>query len=122
MPRLADEFRRSGQAVLDSGGNGTITLNPGGTWQEWLVDYVVVRTSQPAGSIPVPTADIWQNDPSVPANHHGGTRSGDHDTARGHIRLQPTDVVVVTFTGGRPGDTAYAMAYGSYQAQAAFPG
>lgn len=122
MPDARYEAHRTDKATLDANGNGTITLYPEPRWEQWTVDYVRVRTNQPPGTTPVPQADWWLNDPSVVDNHQGGTRDGDLDTGRGRVLLEPDDTLVITFTGGRPGDIAYATAWGYYTRPVSWPG
>jgi len=123
MTAFTGRFTIPGQVTLDANGNGVVELDPPPQgWEAWEVTHVGVRTSQAAGSTPIPTADVYKNDETVPANWHGGTRDGDHDTARGTVWLQGSDVLRVVFTGGPAGVTAYATATGTYTATRAFPG
>jgi hypothetical protein len=113
---------RSDHATLDASGNGTVYLAPEVHWDEWEVTRVVVKTSQPTGTVPVPTAEVYLNDPVPFDNHHGGTRDGDLDVAQGSILLHAGDQLLVVFTGGRPGDIAMASAHGPYQVDTQLPG
>ena len=122
MAHVRKETHRSGQVTLDVNGNGTITIYPDPYWDEWIVTRVPVRTNQPAGSFPVPSANVWLNDPLVPDNHHGGTRDGDLDVGTGRVPVGSDDVLLVVFTGGRAGDIAYATAWGFYTRQTGWPG
>ena len=122
MPVIEDTGHRSAQATLDASGNTTITLSPEVHWHQWEVTRIVVKTSQPAGTSPVPSVEVWLNDPAVFDNHHGGTRDGDLDVAQGSILVNAGDQLLVVFTGGRPGDIAFASAHGKYRRQTQLPG
>lgn len=106
------DWSRAGRAVLDGSGNGSIVIEPQNAWQTITIEHVVVSTSQPAGSLPVPTVKIYLNS-ETDANLHGGTRNGDLDTGRGRIVMGPVDVIRIRFTGGRPGDVASAIVHGT---------
>lgn len=122
MPLIENTGHRSSQATLDASGNGTVTLAPEVHWDQWEVTRVNVKTSQPSGTSPVPTAEVYLNDPAVFDNHHGGTRDGDLDVAQGLIIVNAGDQLLVVFTGGRPGDTAFASAHGKYRRRTQLPG
>lgn len=113
---------RSDHVTLDASGNGTVYLQPEVHWDQWEVTRVVVKTTQPSGSTPVPTAEVYLNDEVPFDNHHGGTRDGDLDVAQGSILLHAGDQLLIVFTAGRPGDTAMASAHGPYQATSQLPG
>lgn len=110
----------TGTVTLDANGNGTITLQPGSHWLRWEVTHVNVKTSQASGTTPVPTAEVYVNDSAEFANHHGGTRDGDLDVSRGRVPMDGTDVLLVVFTGGIAGTTAFASAFGEYTARVGF--
>ena len=110
---LSGELHRGGQVVLDANGNGTVTLYPDHAQQRWEVRHVVVQTSQAATAIPIPVAQLYVNIVD-PVHSRGATASGSQDIFDGNIRIGPSDLLLVVWTGGIPGTVASVTVEGDF--------
>lgn len=113
-------LRKSGNVVLDASGNGTIPFTTENARQRWVINTVVVATSQAATATPVPQAGVYVNGVYLGAaattsagGSEGVTWSGSQDTFAGSTELGPCDQLAVVFTAGIAGTTAYANLRGT---------
>lgn len=107
------QLKVSGQVTLDSTGNGVLYFTPGSSRQRWLVEQVVVSTSQAANATVVPVAQLALNTHDIATmsagNNQGASWSGNQDTFQGEWDVGPCDYVSVLFTPP-PGSTAGQIA------------
>jgi len=113
VTEVAGQLSRSGNVVLDATGGGTITFDPDHARQRWTVSQIVVSTSQPPASTPIPTASVYVNSVLSPGNAQGSSWAGNRDTFTGETDVGPCDFLAVVFAGGIPGTTAYANVSGT---------
>jgi hypothetical protein len=104
---------RSLSAVLDANGNGQVGFSIDNSNQQWVIDGVTVQTDSLANATPVPTATVYLNN-IEPSGFHGGTYSGNLDTATGGAVLFDGDTLYVVWSGGIPGSKATATIHGQF--------
>ena len=97
--------------TLDSNGNGTIDFDVDNAWQRWVIDSIVVSTSQGSTQTPYPTAEVFAG-PISPVFSEGATWTGNQDTLAGRVELDQGSELHVVFTGGIPGTVATARVRG----------
>ena len=103
--------RRRQSVVLDGNGNGTLTF--GVTFSsnhKWVIEDIIVATSQSSTSPPYPTATAYLGGQQVGVSE-GATWTGNQDVLRGQIEMTLDDLTVA-FTGGLAGSTATAVIEG----------
>lgn len=101
----------SGTVTLNASGTGTVTLQPEG-FRTWRVTVINVRTSQGITTTPVPQCTVYlgaKGEGSIVAQTWMGNRS----TATGDITVQPSQPLLVEWTGGVPGTRATVSLYGT---------
>ena len=100
-----------GRVTLDGSGNGTVTLQPPG-FQTWNVTVINVRTTQSVTTTPIPQCTVYlgtKGDGQIVAQTYMGNRS----TATGSIIVQPSQPLLIEWTGGVAGSTATVSLYGT---------
>ncbi len=107
------QLLQAGQVTLDSSGNGVLTFEPANARQRWVVQSVVVRTSQAVTATVIPVATVAKNTMIVSylsqANSRGQSWSGNQDVFTGQVDISPADYLSVLFTPP-PGATAGQIA------------
>lgn len=111
MAEIDGNLAKYQSVVLDSNGNGSIEFAVDNAWQRWVVDSVRVSTSQVATQTPFPSVEIFTSAQS-PGFSQGATWTGNSDTFTGEAHTDVGSDLIVSFTGGIPGSTAYARVYG----------
>lgn len=99
--------------LLDVNGNGNIQIGPGRVREHWQVTSVGVSVAtnkaEAQCSVNVGTP------PANPSNFFGQTATGSTgDTCAVGIDIQTGQFIMVTWTGGDPGELATATVYGTY--------
>lgn len=105
------EVRRRKAVTLDGSGNGTITF--GVDWSsnhKWVINSLIVATSQLPTTAPYPTATAYLGGQQVGVSE-GATWTGNQDVFQG-IATMTCDDLNVVFTGGVPGSVATAIIEG----------
>ncbi len=107
------QLLQAGQVTLDSSGNGVLTFEPANARQRWVVQSVVVRTSQAVTATVIPVATVAKNTMIASqlsqANSRGQSWSGNQDVFAGQVDISPADYLSVLFTPP-PGATAGQIA------------
>ncbi len=107
------QLLQGGQVTLDSSGNGVLTFTPSNARQRWVVQSVVVRTSQAVTATVIPVATVAKNTMIASqlsqANSRGQSWSGNQDVFAGQVDISPADYLSVLFTPP-PGATAGQIA------------
>lgn len=94
-----------GSCTLDSSGNGSVNLGPTSTRTYWDVTTVAV---QGTSVNPIPTASVFLGSTNL-----GSTWSGTLDSDNVDVRVWPGQQLTVKWSGGTPGASATAYAYGT---------
>jgi hypothetical protein len=95
--------------VLDASGNGTVKLRPSNMRTVWTVQSVAVKVTS---NTLEPTATLHLG--TVTGADLGSTYTGSNDTCADlRVDLTPGQGIVCRWTGGDPGATATATAYGT---------
>jgi len=92
--------------VLDGSGNGSVSLSPQNNRVVWNVTTVSVQGSS---SNPMPTATAFLGSTAL-----GGTYAGSNDSDDVDVTVYPGQLLTVRWTGGTPGASATAYAYGTF--------
>lgn len=108
MDQVLDVY---GTVTLDASGNGTVTLQPEG-FRTWRVTVTNVRTDQGVTQTPVPQCTVYLGTKS-PGNIVAQTWMGNRATATGDITVQPSQPLLIEWTGGVPGSHATVSLYGT---------
>ena len=97
--------RRRASVVLDSNGNGSVTFGVDySTNHKWVIDDILVATSQSSTSPPYPTATVYLGGQQAGVSE-GATWTGNQDVLRGAMTMT-LEELTVAFTGGLAGSTA----------------
>jgi hypothetical protein len=97
--------------VLNGSGYGTVTLAPE-SFRTWLITAINVRTSQTPTQTPVPQVTVYRG--SVGGFVICQSYMGNRTTAGGSpVLVQPSEPIVVEWTGGIAGTTATVWLDGS---------
>lgn len=97
--------------VLNAAGYGTVTFQPE-SFRVWTVTSINVLTSQGATQTPVPRCKVYLG--GLGGRVVAQTWMGNGDTASGgDIFVQPSQQLVIEWTGGVPGTTATAYLDGT---------
>lgn len=103
--------RRRKAVVLDGGGNGSVSFGVDySSNHKWVIDDIVVATSQSSTSPPYPTATVYLGGQQVGVSE-GATWTGNQDVLRGSTEMTLDDLTVA-FTGGLAGSTATVVIEG----------
>lgn len=98
----AAQLKKSGNATLDSGGNGVITFDPDSARQRWVVTQVIVNTNQAATATTVPVATLALNSTALSTmsqgNQRGATWSANQDEWDGIVEVSACDFLSVLFS------------------------
>jgi hypothetical protein len=103
--------RRRKSVTLDASGNGTVTF--GVDWSsnhKWVINSVIVATSQLPTTSPYPTATVYLGGQQVGVSE-GATWTGNQDVFTGVAEMTCDDLNVV-FTGGVVGSVATVIIEG----------
>ena len=103
--------RRRKSVTLDANGNGTVTF--GVDWSsnhKWVINSVIVATSQLPTVAPYPTATVYLGGQQV-GTSEGATWTGNQDIFSGVAEMTCDDLYVV-FTGGVAGSVATVIIEG----------
>jgi hypothetical protein len=101
----------SGSVTLNASGGGTVTLQPP-SFRTWTVTTINVRTTQGVTQTPVPQCTVYlgaKGDGEITAQTWMGNRA----TATGSITVQPSQPLLVEWTGGVPGTVATVSLLGT---------
>ncbi len=113
MDEAQGQLLQAGQVTLDSSGSGVLTFTPANARQRWVVQSVVVRTSQAVTATVIPVATVAKNTTVASqlsqANSRGQSWSGNQDVFTGQVDISPADYLSVLFTPP-PGATAGQVA------------
>ncbi len=113
MDEAQGQLLQAGQVTLDSSGSGVLTFDPANARQRWVVQSVVVRTSQAVTATVIPVATVAKNTTAASqlsqANSRGQSWSGNQDVFTGEVDISPADYLSVLFTPP-PGATAGQVA------------
>lgn len=107
-PQQLDAF---GVVVLDADGYGTVTLQPP-SFQTWTVESINVDTDQGPTETPVPRCKVYRG--TVGGTVVAQTWMGSGATAVGSTHVQPSQPLVVEWTGGVPGSRATVWLDGTF--------
>lgn len=95
------QLKKSGSVTLNSDGLGTIYFDPDSARQRWVVNSIIVRTSQDFDAGTVPTVTVALNSVDIATmsdgNLLGQTWSGNQDTYTGEIDVSSGDFLSVIF-------------------------
>lgn len=105
------DLNEFGKVKLDASGNGTIDFDVDNAWQRWVIDSIVVSTSQASTQTPYPTAEVFAG-PIAPPFSQGATWTGNQDTFKGRVDLDSGSELHVVFTAGIAGTIANARIHG----------
>ena len=105
-------LNESDNVVLDSNGNGTVDFDVDNAWQRWVIDSIVVSTSQGSTQTPYPTAEVYAG-PIAPPFSQGASWTGNQDTFKGRVDLDSGSELHIVWKGGIPGTTATARIHGT---------
>jgi len=94
--------------VLDSSGNGSVSLGPTAPSQTWTLSVIGVRC---ATNVSESICQVYLNNVLVGTTTWGST--GDSDTDISYV-LQPGQVITAQWTGGDAGTTAYLSFVATY--------
>jgi hypothetical protein len=93
----------SASGKFNSAGALTVSLAPA-AFEMWDIDLTGVFTDDPANSVVIPQADLYQSVVS-PVRWRGGTYSGNKDQSTASIHLDRNEPLFCVWTGGTPGRT-----------------
>jgi hypothetical protein len=93
----------TGSVVLSASGYGTVTLTPP-SFRTWRVSGINVRTSQTTTQTPVPQCTVYRG--SLGGEVVAQTWMGNRATAVGDLWVQPSQPLVIEWTGGIASTTA----------------
>lgn len=108
---MADVLDTSDAVTLDANGYGTVTLAPE-SFRTWAVTVINIRTDQAPTSTPIPQCTVYlgtRGDGSIVSQTWVGSRG----TATGDLQVQPSQPLIVEWTGGIPGSRATVSLYGT---------
>jgi len=95
------------QGVISAGGTLTITKGPQGLGTIWYPAQVTLSTTTGLnGGIDSSTAMVYLGSQGVPITLVGSTFGGNGTVALAIPSMAPGQVLIVTWTGGKTGDTA----------------
>jgi hypothetical protein len=107
-PQQLDAF---GSVDLDGSGYGTVELAPE-SFRTWTVTAINVATDQGPTETPVPRCKVYRG--SVGGTVVAQTWMGNGSTATGSTTVQPSQPLVIEWTGGVPGSRATAWLDGTF--------
>jgi hypothetical protein len=96
---------------LSATGYGTVTFQPD-SWQTWNVTIINVRTDQGVKVTPVPQCTVYLGTVD-PGQIVAQTWMGNRSTATGDVAVQPSQPLIVEWTGGVPNSRATVSLYGT---------
>lgn len=96
-------LNKSASGKFDASGNLTVTLTTD-TFEAWDIYLTGVFTDDPASTIVLPTADLYQ-DLVSPVQWRGGTYSGNRDQSTAFIHLDRSESLICVWSGGTVGRT-----------------
>lgn len=99
-----------GAVTLSAAGYGVVTLAPE-SFRTWTVSTINVRTTQSPTQTPVPQCTVYEG--AVGGPIVAQTYMGNRSTAVGERVVQPSQPLVIEWTGGVPGSVATAYVYGT---------
>ncbi|HEX5566666.1 MAG TPA: hypothetical protein VFY14_07005 [Streptomyces sp.] len=102
-----------GSVVLDAAGYGTVTLAPE-SFRTWQVTLINVRTDQGVLQTPIPQCTVYLGSVG-PGQIVSQTYMGNRSTGSGGLHVQPSQPLIVEWTGGVPGSRATVSLYGTQQ-------
>lgn len=98
------QLNKAASVTLDANGNGMATLGPDQGPPNWRIDGVILQTNRP-GVAPIPRAVVYSTGTGA-QNTEGLTYDGSFDQGAADITLTRGQQLIVTWTGGKPGDIA----------------
>lgn len=103
--------RRRQAVVLDGSGDGSVTFGVDySANHKWVIDDIIVATSQSSTTPPYPTATVYLGGQQVGVSE-GATWTGNQDVLRGQTEMT-LDELTIAFTGGLAGSTATVVIEG----------
>jgi hypothetical protein len=97
-------LNESGQVVLDSNGNGSLTIGPNNSAQVWIPTSLGVQASS---NVKEPMFKFYRGHSAGPLNYISGTTTGSNDnTDVNGITLFPGETFFCQWTGGDAGAIA----------------
>jgi hypothetical protein len=109
---MSDILDTYGHVTLDAAGHGTVTLTPEG-FRTWTVTGISIRTDQGVTQTPIPQCTVYLGSVG-PGQIVTQTWTGSRATAGGSpIVVQPSQPLIVEWTGGIPGSVATVSLYGT---------
>ena len=101
-----------GDVVLDANGYGVVSLTPPG-YRTWTVTGISIRTDQGVTQTPIPQCTVYLGSVG-PGQIVTQTWTGSRATAGGSpVTVQPSQPLIVEWTGGIPGSRATVSLYGT---------
>ena len=98
-------------ATAGTTGNGSVGFDADSGNHKWVIEDIVVATSQAQNTAPYPTATAYLTGQQVGVSE-GASWIGNQDTMRGQVEIGPCETLTVAFSGGVPGSVATAIAEG----------
>lgn len=105
-------YRRRLSVTLDGSGNGSVTFDVRSSNQRYVIDRVLVSTSQAVTQTPYPTATIYEG-PQQAGMADGASWTGNQDVFAGRFVIDAGTDLTVAFTGGVAGSVATAVISGT---------
>jgi hypothetical protein len=105
--------------LLNGSGNGSVSIGPQRVREHWQVQSVAVSVAFPANQDkPTNESKCAVNvgsPPATPGNFYGQTPTGSTgDTCSVGTEILTGQLIIVTWTGGDPGELATAVITGTY--------
>lgn len=94
-------LNKSASGTFDASGALTLTIQTD-TFESWDINLTGVFTDDPATSIVIPQADLYQ-DLVSPVQWRGGTYSGNKDQSTALIHLDRSESIICVWSGGTAG-------------------
>jgi hypothetical protein len=106
-------LNESSQVVLDSNGNGALTIGPTNPVHVWIPSMLGVQTSS---NVKEPTFKFYRGRSAGPLSYINGTTTGSNDsTDVNGITLFPGETFYCVWTGGDAGAIASITIMGQLQ-------
>jgi hypothetical protein len=109
VPTQTRHLSAADSVTLDATGAGQVQLTPGS--EDWLILSTRVTCVMPLTTSPEPAVVTYRSTVS-PSNQLDATPSGSSDTSDTRILLTAGETLIVTWTGGPPGQVATARVAG----------
>lgn len=105
------------QGAIPGSGALTLTIGPQGLGTTWYPVQITLSTT--TGVLDTSTANVYLGPLVTPATLVGSLFTGNGTVALAIPAMQPGQYLVISWTGGNPGDTAAANVIGTMDALAA---